>query len=72
MPHRIDTHKACILQIFDSVTRLSKEYLKLCKAGCVLFNDWTAEFLCSPDPKRPVCATLEFGNGDDIPKLKVV
>jgi len=38
----------------------------------VLFNDWTATFVCSPDPKRPVCATLEFGTGDDIPKLKVV
>ena len=51
------------------MTRLSKGYLKLRKAGCVLFNNWTATFKCSPDPDRPVCATLEFGT--DIPQLKV-
>lgn len=27
--------------------------------------------MCSQDEKRPVCATLEFSSGHDIPKLRV-
>ncbi|XP_053390335.1 E3 ubiquitin-protein ligase rnf213-alpha-like, partial [Mercenaria mercenaria] len=54
--------------IFDSITRLSTVYLKLCSSGCVLFKDWTAKFLCNPD--RPVCAILEFGHGEGVPQLK--
>ncbi|WAR07278.1 R213A-like protein [Mya arenaria] len=56
--------------IFDSMTRLGIVYLKLCSSGCVLFNGWNANFVCSPGHDRPVCATLEFGKGKDIPKLK--
>ncbi|XP_053396010.1 E3 ubiquitin-protein ligase rnf213-alpha-like [Mercenaria mercenaria] len=56
--------------IFDSITRLSSVYMKLCSSGCVLFKDWTARFLCYPKPDRPVCAILEFGQGDGVPQLK--
>ncbi|XP_053396335.1 E3 ubiquitin-protein ligase rnf213-alpha-like isoform X2 [Mercenaria mercenaria] len=56
--------------IFDSITRLSSVYMKLCSSGCVLFKDWTARFLCYPKPDRPVCAILEFGQGDRVPQLK--
>ncbi|XP_052808702.1 E3 ubiquitin-protein ligase rnf213-alpha-like isoform X1 [Mya arenaria] len=56
--------------IFDSITRLGSVYLKLCSSGCVLFNGWNANFICSLVQERPVCATLEFGKGEDIPKLK--
>ncbi|XP_053390338.1 E3 ubiquitin-protein ligase rnf213-alpha-like, partial [Mercenaria mercenaria] len=56
--------------IFDSITRLSSVYMKLCSSGCVLFKDWTARFLCDPKPNRPVCAVLEFGQGDGAPQLK--
>ncbi|XP_052808603.1 E3 ubiquitin-protein ligase rnf213-alpha-like isoform X2 [Mya arenaria] len=56
--------------IFDSVTRLGSVYLKLCSSGCVLFNGWNANFLCSLAQQRPVCAKLEFGKGEDIPELK--
>ncbi|WAR07347.1 R213A-like protein [Mya arenaria] len=56
--------------IFDSMTRLGIVYLKLCSSGCVLFNGWNANFVCSPGHDRPVCATLEFGKGKYIPKLK--
>ncbi|XP_060586365.1 E3 ubiquitin-protein ligase rnf213-alpha-like [Ruditapes philippinarum] len=56
--------------IFDSITRVSSVYMKLCSSGCVLFKDWTARFLCYPKPDRPVCAILEFGQGDSVPQLK--
>ncbi|XP_060561077.1 E3 ubiquitin-protein ligase RNF213-like, partial [Ruditapes philippinarum] len=56
--------------IFDSITRLSNVYMKLCSSGCVLFKDWTARFLCYPKHDRPVCAILEFGQGDSVPQLK--
>ena len=60
-----------MLQIFDSITRLSSVFMKLCSSGCVLFKDWRGRFLCDPQPKRPVCAILEFGQGDEVPQLKV-
>ncbi|XP_052808691.1 E3 ubiquitin-protein ligase rnf213-alpha-like isoform X2 [Mya arenaria] len=56
--------------IFDSITRLGSVYLKLCSSGCVLFNGWNANFLCSLEQKRLVCAKLEFGKGEDIPILR--
>ncbi|XP_053396009.1 E3 ubiquitin-protein ligase rnf213-alpha-like [Mercenaria mercenaria] len=56
--------------IFDSIIRLSSVYMKLCSSGCVLFKDWSARFLCDPDPKRPVCIVLEFGQGERVPQLK--
>ncbi|WAR07197.1 R213A-like protein [Mya arenaria] len=55
----------------DSITRLGSVYLKLCSSGCVLFNGWNANFLCSLEQKRLVCAKLEFGKGEDIPILRV-
>ncbi|XP_052808680.1 E3 ubiquitin-protein ligase rnf213-alpha-like isoform X1 [Mya arenaria] len=56
--------------IFDSMTRLGSVYLKLCSSGCVLFNGWNANFLCSLGQDGPVCVTLEFGKEEDIPKMK--
>ncbi|KAL4233165.1 hypothetical protein ACF0H5_007850 [Mactra antiquata] len=56
--------------IFDSLTRLSNVYLKLCSSGCVLFKDWSARFFCDPNPIRPVCVTLAFGQDDRAPKMR--
>ncbi|XP_060597648.1 E3 ubiquitin-protein ligase rnf213-alpha-like, partial [Ruditapes philippinarum] len=56
--------------IFDSITRLSSVYMKLSSSGCVLFKDWRSRFFCDPRPERPVCAILEFGQGDGAPQLK--
>ncbi|KAL3881517.1 hypothetical protein ACJMK2_027949 [Sinanodonta woodiana] len=47
--------------VFDSVTRLANVFIKLNSSGCVLFKHWQTKFLC--DPKRPVCAFIEFGQG---------
>ncbi|KAK3096790.1 hypothetical protein FSP39_003301 [Pinctada imbricata] len=44
--------------VLDSVVRLCNVYIKLVSAGCVLFTDWTARFLCDPD--RKVCTFLRF------------
>lgn len=38
------------------------------ESGCVLFTSWRARFLC--DPKRTVCAFIEFGSGEKIKQLK--
>lgn len=38
------------------------------ESGCVLFTSWQAKFLC--DPRRPVCAFIEFGKGEKIKQLK--
>ncbi|XP_053396011.1 E3 ubiquitin-protein ligase rnf213-alpha-like [Mercenaria mercenaria] len=56
--------------IFDSITRLGKVFVKLHTSGCVLFKDWSARFICDPDPARPVCATITFGQGDEVQQLK--
>jgi hypothetical protein len=42
----------------ESLVRLGKTYVQLCHDGCVLFLDWTVEFLC--DAGRPVCCVSEF------------
>lgn len=55
-------------QVLDSVVRLCNVYIKLLESGCVLFTSWQARFLC--DPKRPVCAFIEFGKEDNIKQLK--
>jgi hypothetical protein len=44
----------------ESLVRLGKTYVQLCHDGCVLFLDWTVEFLC--DASRPVCCVSEFAN----------
>ncbi|XP_053396012.1 E3 ubiquitin-protein ligase rnf213-alpha-like [Mercenaria mercenaria] len=56
--------------IFDSVTRLSKVFVKLYSSGCVLFKEWSARFICDPDPRRPVCAVIDFGQSEEVPQLK--
>ncbi|WAR08837.1 RN213-like protein [Mya arenaria] len=52
--------------IFENIMRLCNVYIQLCSSGCVLFNNWNIEFLCSPEPDQPICATIEF---DNVPKL---
>lgn len=42
----------------ESLVRLGKTYVQLCSDGCVLFLDWSVEFLC--DVERPVCCISEF------------
>ncbi|KAH3735719.1 hypothetical protein DPMN_042254 [Dreissena polymorpha] len=56
--------------VFDSVTRLGNVFRKLCLTGCVLFNSWRATFMCNTS--RRVCVILAFGEGNDVPKLKLV
>ncbi|XP_052224866.1 E3 ubiquitin-protein ligase rnf213-alpha-like [Dreissena polymorpha] len=56
--------------VFDSVLRLGNVYNKLCAAGCVLFSEWTARFMCNDDVNRPVCLVLSFGKGNGVWKLK--
>lgn len=56
------------LKVLDSVIRLCNVYIKLLESGCVLFTSWQAKFLC--DPRRPVCAFIEFGKGKNIKQLK--
>ncbi|XP_062574164.1 E3 ubiquitin-protein ligase rnf213-alpha-like [Saccostrea cucullata] len=54
--------------VFDTVVRLCNIYIKLIEAGCILFSNWHVKFLC--DPKRPVCAFVNFGYGKDYKQLK--
>ncbi|WAR11571.1 R213A-like protein [Mya arenaria] len=56
--------------IFENVIRLCKVYIDLCTSGCVMFNDWSVEFLCTPDLSKPVCATVQFGDTDESLRLK--
>ena len=53
-------HDNAYSQIMESLVRLAKTYVQLCNDGCVLFLDWTVEFLC--DIKRPVCCVSEFAS----------
>ncbi|XP_076466247.1 E3 ubiquitin-protein ligase rnf213-alpha-like [Babylonia areolata] len=48
------------ITIMESLIRLGKTYVQLCRDGCVLFLDWTVEFLC--DVKRSVCCVSEFSS----------
>lgn len=52
----------------DSAVRLSHVYIKLVTAGCVLFSDWQARFLC--DKTRKACAFIQFGHGKSCLELK--
>ena len=56
------------MQVYDAVVRLCNVYIKLVSAGCVLFTNWQAKFLC--DPTRKVCAFIKFGSGDGCTQLK--
>ena len=46
----------------DSMVRLGKTYVQLCEDGCILFLDWSVNFLC--DTSTPVCCTSEFSGGE--------
>ncbi|XP_070190023.1 E3 ubiquitin-protein ligase rnf213-alpha-like [Littorina saxatilis] len=48
------------ITIMESLVRLGKTYVQLCSDGCVLFLDWSVEFLC--DMKKPVCCVSEFSS----------
>jgi len=53
------------VEILDGVTRLGNVYIKICNAGCTLFQNWRAHFYC--DPMRPVFAHVEFsGDGTRV------
>ena len=49
------------LKIFDGITRLGNLYIRICKAGCTLFQNWKAIFYCNPE-KRRKCVHVVFGN----------
>ncbi|KAK7107714.1 hypothetical protein V1264_015588 [Littorina saxatilis] len=53
------------ITVMESLVRLGKTYVQLCSDGCVLFLEWSVEFLC--DIERPVCCISEFS---DSGKLK--
>ncbi|WAR07208.1 R213A-like protein [Mya arenaria] len=55
--------------IFDSITRLGSVYLKLCSSGCVLFNGWNANFICSLVQERPGRKSDTEGLEDMVPKI---
>ena len=46
------------MQILDGVTRLASVYLKICAAGCTLFQHFRAVFYCCPTKRQ--CARVEF------------
>ncbi|CAG2212874.1 RNF213 [Mytilus edulis] len=54
--------------ILNGAVRLGNIYGKLVEAGCVLFSQWHAQFLC--DRGRLACAFIYFGNGEDRHTLK--
>nr|XP_022293483.1 E3 ubiquitin-protein ligase rnf213-alpha-like isoform X1 [Crassostrea virginica] len=56
--------------VYDAVVRLCNVYIKLVSAGCVLFTNWQAKFLCDPTCTRKVCAFIKFGSGDGCTQLK--
>ncbi|XP_062570770.1 E3 ubiquitin-protein ligase RNF213-like [Saccostrea cucullata] len=45
--------------IFDNVTRLGRIFIKLYSSGCVLFKQWSFEFLCNKSVEN--CAFVKFG-----------
>ncbi|KAL8623379.1 hypothetical protein ACOMHN_065913 [Nucella lapillus] len=52
------------ITIMESLIRLGKTYVQLCSDGCVLFLDWSLEFLC--DVGRPVCCVSEFASAGKL------
>ncbi|XP_062573652.1 E3 ubiquitin-protein ligase rnf213-alpha-like, partial [Saccostrea cucullata] len=50
------------IMILDSAIRLSRVYISLLAAGCVLFTNWKATFFC--DPRCHVCAIIQFENAE--------
>ncbi|XP_061196022.1 E3 ubiquitin-protein ligase rnf213-alpha-like [Saccostrea echinata] len=45
--------------IFDNITRLGRIFIKLYSSGCVLFKQWSFEFLCNKSVEN--CAFVKFG-----------
>lgn len=56
------------IQVYDAVLRMCNAYTKLVSAGCVLFTNWQATFLC--DVTRKVCAFIDIGSEDNCTILK--
>ncbi|WAR16784.1 RN213-like protein, partial [Mya arenaria] len=54
--------------ILNSLVRLGNVFIKLCSAGCVLFNDLKATFRCNAN--RYTCLTMRFGQKSDLPMLR--
>jgi len=49
--------------VFDGVTRLGNLYVRICNAGCTLFQHWKAIFYCNAE--RMQDTRVEFGKGMD-------
>ena len=52
------TVQGFVLQILDGITRLANTYIRLCRAGSVLFQDCGIKFFC--DPKRKPHTVVDF------------
>ena len=50
----------------DSVERLVKTYIQLCRDGCLLFLNWTVKLYF--DQTRGVCCIVEFFRGEGTKK----
>lgn len=46
-------------KVFDGVSRLGNLYVRICNAGCTLFQHWKARFYCNRN--RAVHSRIEFG-----------
>lgn len=65
----VDTQLLIPFQVMDSVVRLVKTYIELCRSGCLLFLKWAAKFFF--DTARGVCCIVEFFQGEEtVTKLK--
>ncbi|XP_052765375.1 E3 ubiquitin-protein ligase rnf213-alpha-like isoform X1 [Mya arenaria] len=62
----IDVDK--FVDILNSLVRLGNVFIKLCSAGCVLFNDLKATFRCNAN--KNTCLTMRFGQKSDLPMLR--
>jgi hypothetical protein len=49
--------------MFDGVTRLGNLYVRICNAGCTLFQQWKAIFYCSIE--RNPGTTIKFGKNNE-------
>ncbi|XP_078327262.1 E3 ubiquitin-protein ligase rnf213-alpha-like isoform X2 [Crassostrea virginica] len=51
--------------IFDNITRLGRIFVKLYDSGCVLFKDWSFEFLCNPTVEN--CVFVKYSASGQTP-----
>ena len=56
---QFDINGRSYFQIFDGVTRLGNLYIKICNAGCSLFQEWKTFFYCNE--KKKIFTRVEFG-----------